>query len=187
MSPVVPVGKSPDPAARIFAVSGSGRAGPRASRPGPVPSGSRTRRPPSATHWSAWRSSRSECAGAEHGRPTDACQTGRRSFVTFNLFVDSGQAHLREARVRVSRGPVVHPLAVRERRGRMRRGSRWKLSLQCFGTDRRNVQRMLVQLSEHGFLTVLDKGKKGRGSCAHLPTHDPAPKMRHHDTFRARN
>ncbi|QJX01250.1 hypothetical protein FTUN_8889 [Frigoriglobus tundricola] len=36
----------------------------------------------------------------------------------------------------------------------------------CYGTDRRNVQRMLAQLEQHSYLAIVDRGKRGRGTCA---------------------
>lgn len=89
----------------------------------------------------------------------------RSRFETLNEFVDHGQAHLRSLGCGAAAALWFSLWRFENAETGCVRVGAGTLG-ECFGTDKRNVQRMLAQLEEHGYLETIHAGSRGRGSCA---------------------
>ena len=87
-------------------------------------------------------------------------------FGHFNEFIDRGQAHLRSLGCASASMLWVTLWRFESAQDRLVRVGLARLS-ECYGTDKRNIVRMLAQLETHGYLLTVDAGRPGRGShCA---------------------
>ena len=86
-------------------------------------------------------------------------------FGHFNEFIDRGQAHLRSLGCASAAQLWVTLWRFENAQDRLVRVGLARLS-ECYGTDKRNIVRMLAQLESHGYLRTVEPGRPGRGSCA---------------------
>ena len=95
---------------------------------------------------------------------TEPVRTATR-FDKLNAFVDHGQAHLVELGCAAAARLWLTIWRFENLNADSARVALSTLA-ECYGTDKRNVARMLGQLEERGYLVTLEPGRAGRGSCA---------------------
>jgi hypothetical protein len=106
-----------------------------------------------------------DAAPAAEDTTAPAGAVGMSRFDKFNSFTRRGQARLARAGCAAA-VRLWYTIWAYENAGTdSARVSAGTLA-EDYGTDRRNVGRMLAQLEEHGYLITLSTGSKGRGACA---------------------
>ncbi len=86
-------------------------------------------------------------------------------FGHFNAFIDHGQANLRALGCAAAAQLWTTLWRFESKATATVTVGLARLSA-CYGTDKRNIVRMLAQLELHGYLRTVEPGRPGRGSCA---------------------